>query len=366
MNKESLKFAGTYVSICIGSGFATGQEIMQFFSSHGLISIFSNLLCMVFMCYCGCSLFEIGKTKNLKENNDVFVYLCGKNLGNFMKFCMPMFFFLSFVVMISGAGASINEYYGINKQIGSLIIALISLISVVLGMDKIINILGNVGPLIAFFSISIGVFTVFRNFENLHIINEALNNINVNKACKNWYLSSIIYTGLNLVLSTPFLVGVGKSAKHKKSCVYGGIIGGMFFMISALILNLAIMSDIKNIYTKEIPTLFMAQNISSFVGLIFSVVLILGIYTTSTPLLFSICISFCDEKTNKFNFIAVLATFLSLIFSKISFSTLVKFIYPISGLLGIIILSGIIIKNVETKLKIILSQSRKKQKISVK
>ena len=31
--KEILQLAGTYISVCIGSGFATGQEIMQIFLS---------------------------------------------------------------------------------------------------------------------------------------------------------------------------------------------------------------------------------------------------------------------------------------------------------------------------------------------
>ena len=34
-----MKFAGAYIAFLIGSGFATGQEIMQFFSSNGLPSI---------------------------------------------------------------------------------------------------------------------------------------------------------------------------------------------------------------------------------------------------------------------------------------------------------------------------------------
>lgn len=347
MNKESLKFAGTYISICIGSGFATGQEILQFFSSHGSVSILSNIFCMILMCYCGVSLFSIGKNENFRENNDIFTYLCGDYLGKFMKLCMPILFFLSFIVMISGAGASISQYYGIQKEIGSLIIALLSLISVVLGMNKIINILGNIGPLISIFSIGIGLITIFKNYENLFIINENLQVIKLNKAGVNWYLGSIMYTGLNLVLVAPFLVGVGKSANNKKSCIYGGIIGGALFMVSAMILNLAIMSDIKNIYIKEIPTLFMAKEISNIVGIIFSVILILGIYTTATPLLWSICSSFSVEKTKKFNIIATIFTFFSLIFSRLSFSILVNMIYPISGILGVIILSGLIIRGIE-------------------
>ena len=75
--KEIFKFAGTYLSVCIGSGFATGQEIMQFFSAHGMISILSSIICMVIMSYCGASLLEIGKTQKLKSSNEIFTYLCG-------------------------------------------------------------------------------------------------------------------------------------------------------------------------------------------------------------------------------------------------------------------------------------------------
>ena len=73
--KEILTLAGTYISVCIGSGFATGQEIMQFFSAHGMISILSNTICMGIMAYCGASLLEIGNQKNLKSSNDIFEYL---------------------------------------------------------------------------------------------------------------------------------------------------------------------------------------------------------------------------------------------------------------------------------------------------
>ena len=120
--KEILTLAGTYISVCIGSGFATGQEIMQFFSAHGMISILSNTICMGIMAYCGASLLEIGNKKNLKSSNDIFEYLCGKHIGYLFKRFMPIFFFCSFVIMLSGAGASINQYYGISKNLGSLIL----------------------------------------------------------------------------------------------------------------------------------------------------------------------------------------------------------------------------------------------------
>ena len=153
--KEILTLAGTYISVCIGSGFATGQEIMQFFSAHGMISILSNTICMGIMAYCGASLLEIGNKKNLKSSNDIFEYLCGKHIGYLFKRFMPIFFFCSFVIMLSGAGASINQYYGISKNLGSLILAIITLCSVLLGINKVISILGNIGPIIAVISIGL-------------------------------------------------------------------------------------------------------------------------------------------------------------------------------------------------------------------
>jgi len=345
--KEIMKFAGTYISVCIGSGFATGQEIMQFFSAHGMISILSNMICMIILAYCGASLLEIGKTARLKSSNDIFTYLCGNCVGGFFKIFMPIFFFCSFIVMISGAGASINQYYGINKNIGSVILAILALISVLLGMNKVIDILGNIGPMIVIISVGVGIVTISRNYETLLYTNQIISNLNVTKAIDSWWMTSVIYSGLNLIIATTFLVGVGSTAKNRKTCIWGGVLGGVIFMIAAMALNLGIMSDIQNIYIKEIPTLYMADKIGPIIGMMFSIMLIAGIYTTAVPLLWSVCTSFSEEKSSKFTIIAIVCTILGIIGGRLPFTMLVKFIYPVSGLFGVIIIGAIFIKRIK-------------------
>ncbi|MDK2564858.1 hypothetical protein QOZ84_15085 [Romboutsia sedimentorum] len=345
--KEIMKFAGTYISVCIGSGFATGQEIMQFFSAHGMISILSNMICMIILAYCGANLLEIGKTARLKSSSDIFTYLCGNWVGGFFKVFMPVFFFCSFVVMISGAGASMNQYYGMNKNIGSFILAILALISVLLGMNKVIDILGNIGPMIVIISVGVGIVTIARNYETFCCTNEIISTLNVTKSVDNWWMSSIIYSGLNLIIATPFLVGVGSTAKNKRNCIWGGVIGGIAFAIAAIALNLGIMSDIQNVYIKEIPTLYMADKIGPIVGIMFSIILIAGIYTTAVPLLWSVCSSFAQEKSKKFIIIATICTVLGFIGGRLPFAMLVKFIYPLSGLFGVIIIVAIFIRRLK-------------------
>jgi uncharacterized membrane protein YkvI len=47
MNKKSvstLKVAATYIGTVVGAGFATGQELLQFFSKFGSICYLVNLV----------------------------------------------------------------------------------------------------------------------------------------------------------------------------------------------------------------------------------------------------------------------------------------------------------------------------------
>lgn len=348
--KETSKFAGTYISVCIGSGFATGQEIMQFFSAHGIgKSIVSALVCMVLLSYCGGKLLEIGNSVRFKSSNDIFTYLWGKSIGDIFKIFMPIFFLCSFIVMVAGAGASINQYYGLDKNVGSIIMIILCLLSVLLGITKVIDILGNIGPIIIAVTLCIGIITILRNFDSLMYANSAVGTLNITRAVSNWHLTGLVYSGLNIIIVTPFLVGVGETAKNKKNCMRGGIIGGITFMLACLVLNLGILSDIENICINEIPTLYMADKVGPIVGIMFSFILIAGIYTTAVPLLWSVCNSFSKEGTIKFKLIAIFCSIVALIGGKISFSALINFIYPISGALGVIIIMGIFVKTINIK-----------------
>ncbi len=236
-------------------------------------------------------------------------------------------------------------------------------------MNKVIDILGNIGPMIVIISVGVGIVTISRNYEtflsanqiisNLNVTkavsnyetflsaNQIISNLNVTKAVDSWWMTSVIYSGLNLIIATTFLVGVGSTAKNRKTCIWGGVLGGAIFMIAAMALNLGIMSDIENIYIKEIPTLYMAEKIGPITGMMFSIMLIAGIYTTAVPLLWSVCTSFSEEKSSKFTIIAIVCTILGIIAGRLPFAMLVKFIYPVSGLFGVIIIGAIFIKRIK-------------------
>lgn len=336
--------AGAIVSVCIGSGFATGQELLQFFTAYGYKGLFAGLICMIIMCYCCSTLLMLGKSGKVKDSNDIFIYLFGEYIGSVFKIIIPLFCLCSFVVMISGAGATLTQYYGINKYIGQVLLALLSLISVMMGMDKVLAILGKIGPMIICVVITVSIITIFKNYQNLNNVSQVLSQIHINKAVNNWCMSGIIYSGLNIIFATQFLVGAGSSLKYSSSCKLGGIIGGVAFISAAMFINIAFLSDIESIYRLEIPTLYLARNVSVIVANIFTIILVAEIYTTAAPLLWNFCSSFAKEKTPKFNMIAVLCTALGIVGGSLPFAQLVSIMYPISGVVGVFIILGLVFR----------------------
>ena len=72
-----IKFAGTFIAFLIGSGFATGQEILQYFTSYGLNGVLTGLLMLVLFIYVGASFISAGFSEDFKKGSDIFGYYCG-------------------------------------------------------------------------------------------------------------------------------------------------------------------------------------------------------------------------------------------------------------------------------------------------
>ena len=344
--KEVLKFAGTYISVILGSGFATGQEILQFFSVHGLMSMGACVVCMVLLSFCGASLLDVGHSVKFKSNSDVFVHYCGKYIGTFFKGFIIIFMFSTFVVMISGTGATMNQYYGLNKYIGSFSMAVLAVVSVLMGLNKVIDILGSIGPVIVIVSITIGAITLFNNFEALSQVDNIVSNLEMTSAADHWLVSGALYASFNITLAAPFLVGVGSTASNKKNCLYGGILGGCAFIVAAAILNLGLLSDIQNLYNAEVPTLLLAENIAPVFGIIFSIMLLGGIYSTATPLLWTVCSTFADEGTKKFKILVIVGAAIGFLGGRLPFAQLVNLVYPFSGAIGLMLIVAIFFKKI--------------------
>ena len=355
-SKNILKFAGAYVACAIGSGFATGQEIMQFFTAHGTLSILGSIITMVLFSLLGGTIMKHARELELKVPGHIVKYYFGDTLGKIFEILFQVFLYAIFVIMIAGAGATLAEYYGIHPLVGRVCMAIVAFLSVILGLTKLTDILGSMGTVIVVFAVAVGLISFLMNMDGFSNANAVLSEIEMTKPNGGALFSSILYPGFNIVAVLVFSAGIGSSANNKKEAFYGGVLGGIFFGLAILCMNLGLLSQIGIVYNKEVPSLILADQLGHVIGVVFSVILICGIYTTAVPMLWGVTSQFAKEKTKKFTLVALILTIIAFILGMTDFSKLVNTVYPFSGYMGILLMVLILYR--------VLSNKRKEKKLS--
>lgn len=349
--KNSMKFAGAFLAYLIGSGFGTGQEIVQFFTSYGIYGIGGIIISMVLFVLIGSILMGYGYDHRRSSNLNALKYFTGEIFGSFLTYFVPIYLFLVVVIMISGAGATINQYFGIPHLVGTLIMAGLIFITNYFGLQKIVDIVSFLGHVIIVFTLFISLAAIMKRSEVLFMIPrlgevEGLSMVTPGRG--SWWLAGILYVSYNIILAIPFITELGKGAKTKKEASLGAIIGGVTLMVTALILNLALLSHIDEIKYLTIPNLYLSGLISPTASFIFSLVLIGAIFTTASPMMWVTAQHFGGrEGSLRHRISLVVLTILALGAGQLPFEELVGSIYPYTGYFGIVVLILIIYRTVK-------------------
>lgn len=342
---QVIAIGGAFMWFVIGSSFASGQECMQYFSGHGVWgSIGAGIIAVILYAWFCVVIIEDGRNLKLAQTNKMFEFYLGKYLGKFCEWFTPVMLFLVYALMISAAGSTFEEYYGFNGNIGRIIMIAASLTTVLLGLKNLVKIVGYISPFILTGTIIIGILAIVKNPQGIKEADQVLNTIEVHSNFSNWIISGLLYAAYTVTGVVPYLAGIGSTtATSKKNAVVGGLFGSIAFLIAVMILNFGLLANIDSVYNLEIPSLFVAAQVSPVFGKIFAVMLILGIYTTAVPMMFTACNKVSEnEKSTKYRIAAIVTAVAGFFGGQLSFSTMVGIIYPISGYVGLIIFAGMI------------------------
>ncbi len=345
------KFAGAFVAFLIGSGFATGQEILQYFTSYGYAGLLTALAVLVLFVYAGGSFITVGYREKLSQGSEIFTYYCGKYIGKFYDYFTVLFVFMSYVVMIAGAGATLNQQYGLPVWVGGVLMMCLAGGTVLMGLGKIVDVIGRIGPLIVLIAVGVGLFSIVRNpagiAEGAQLI--ANNEVEIMQAGSNWFMSACSYVGFCMLWLAAFLAALGNTAHSAKEACIGTTLGAIGFALGCVVMMLGLLANVADVAGTQIPALVLALYIHPAFAVVFSIIIFAGIFTTAVPLLWQTSSRFTAEGTPKFVKatigIAVLGCFIGLV---LPFDQLVNVIYVINGYVGILLLAFIVVKQVRT------------------
>jgi len=340
-----LKVAFLYMATIIGAGFASGQEIIQFFSMYYTGGFFGVILAGVLFSMVGYVVLNKVYTERIRNYDEFLFPMMGYFLGRVMEFIVMLFMACIMSVMVAGLGNVLMELTGIAFRYCVAISAMACLLAIMTNIKGIVTLSSFMSPFLVVGIIFVGCYilvtkdtSVFNLFEKANIVTD------------NWVFSSILYVSYNTILSTVMLTGVLPYLKSKRVSTWSGIIGGGMLCVTALILNSALYFFYPYSITTEIPVLSIIQNNSQLLAKIYCVVLILAMFTSAITS--GYCLTERIKTKMKLNYRVVAAILCALVIpmSSLGFSSLISTLYPVFGYLGLFLLFVILFQFIKSKL----------------
>lgn len=339
--KKSIQIAGAFIGLIVGAGFASGQEILQFFTSFGWPGIMGTFAATALFVFLGMNITQLGSRLQTTSHKEVIYHICGRYLGMAVDVVITFFLFGVTVVMMAGAGAIFEQQFGIPSMIGSIIMALLTIVTVCLNIQKVISLIGLVTPFLLVLVVIIAGYSFMTMDFSFSELQKLANQQTA--AASNWGLGALLYVSYNIAAGAAMLAVMGGTVKDEKTAGLGGVLGGIGLGVLILLINLGMLVKLDTITGADMPMLFLANEISPVFGVLMSIVLLGMVYNTAVGMLYAFSARIVKAEHPKFK--AFVALFGAAAFgaSFVGFIKLVGTVYPLMGYLGFILIAAIII-----------------------
>lgn len=333
------KISCIFIGTVIGAGFASGQEILQFFGVFGYRGILGIVLATILFAVLSAIVLSRVYTYKLKSYDELINPIFGKLVGNVIEIIVTTFLFVGYCVMLSGSGAVFNEQFGLSYDIGIYIMALAAMITFLFNVKGLSVANSIIVPLLLIGIIITSCSVIMKDgliLSNLHGTKVATTG--------NWFTSSILYVSYNSIPVIVILTTLRPILKDKKSSIKGGIVGGLLLGLIASLILISLLILYTDISTLNIPMLKVAERIGPLGRISYSVILLLAMFTTAIANGFGFIkrVSSYSSSNINYYFTIIIFSILTIPLAKLGFATLVKKIYPLFGYLGLLMFLGII------------------------
>jgi uncharacterized membrane protein YkvI len=347
---------GALIALLVGSGFTTGQEIMQYFVAYGYRGVASVALMLLLFIYVNFSFVSAGYEQQFSEPKSIYQYYCGKLLGSFFDYFSVVFLFMSFWVMIAGAGAALHQQFGWPNWIGGVAMGSLALVTLLLGFKRLVDIIGLIGPLLSVLAIVIGIVSYAMAPDGLQNYAEQLEPLvtdrTVLQASSNWFIACASYVGFCMMWLAAFMTNLGKSASSRKEARWGATLGAVMFSLAVLAMMLGLAAHLDDVAGTQIPTLALIAKLHPTLALGFALIVFVAIFTTAALLLWAPVKRFAPDENSRRHriLLVVLAVIGTLVGLTIPFDRLINIVYVINGYVGFALLFLMLAKDIRTRL----------------
>ncbi|WP_312096927.1 hypothetical protein [Niallia sp.] len=332
----AIQLAAVYVGTVVGAGFATGREIVVFFSQYGFIGLLGILLSGFIFAYFGAKLMRISVKIKATSYQEVTIYLFGNIIGTIINFLLLLMLIGVCAVMFSGAGAVFEEQLGLNKSVGVIFTIVLSLLVMMVGTKGLFAVNTFVVPIMISFSfilffLSVSLPGFFGEIFQMETVT--------------WktITSPFSYTALNLALAIAVLVPAASEIGDEEAVKWGGILGGIALMMILISSHFSLIM-LADVYQYSIPMATIMKNLAPQLSWVYILVIYGEIFSSVIGNIYGL-----ERQLRSFVPLPSMVIiggiiFVSYFISYVQYGTLLSFLYPIFGYISLVFLLFLWIK----------------------
>ena len=341
---QVIKYAGAVAAYMMGPGFSTGQEILQFFTVYGYWS-FGGLAITLFLISTLSIIIAKAADQHRDEPNYIhYTFFTNEKIGVLLHWFGTIMVVLVYIVMVSGAGTTIEITFGVPYWAGCAIISGLSLGTYLLGVNRLVNIIGCIGPVAVCIIIAVAIFAMAQFGGNLAQVPDLIPTLTTPSATDHWWLSGILYISCCYFFPSLLITELVRSAPNPKEAILGCCLGGVAFVCGMFAINLGLLTTLAAVDGMAVPSLTMTQQISPFLSSIFSILLLFLAYGSASSMMWTSVRKLAPLSCGHDKLLAIAIAIASLSSGLLPFEQLVNILYPYMGWIGLIFVIGVYLK----------------------
>ena len=345
---RSIQIGAAYVGAVVGAGFASGQEMVQFFLVFGSKGIWGLALAGFLFTMFGMAVLFLVERCGMETYQDMISFLFGRKIGLMVDAWVTLFLLTGLCIMLAGGAAIFREHlhlpwlWGLGFTAGGIAISLLGQRQGVLWINTLLIPLLITGVLaVAFTAVLYGETAITPGLKPPIASSMLVGN--------NWLVAAILYVSYNMVIGLVMLSSLGK--KGIEGNILGGALGGLFLGIVALTMGIGLLRFSNTAFQYEIPMLYIAGKLHPLFKYFYILVLWFALLTTGIANAYGLVKRTVELTGWDGRLVGITLLIAALPFAQIGFSNLVAHAYPFFGYAGLPILAALIVRTVAEAFK---------------
>lgn len=327
-----LTAAATYVGTVVGAGFASGQEVLQFFGLLGAWGLPAIAVAAGGFLFFGDAIMDAGRELQAKSHLPVFRAVSGR-LSPFLDLVTTFFLFGALSAMVAGAGSVLHQEFSVPWLAGAGFMAVIAIATVSSGLRGVIAAVSAIVPFLM-----AGVLAVSLAILRTEGLSLSSPPPGFTAAVRPWPLAGVTYVSYNIIMSVPILSSLGGAMRSRKEAGWSALLGAACLGLSLVLVYLALVSAFPQVLTWEIPMAHLASAIHGLGRPFYTSIFLAEVYTTAVADLYGLAARVSSPGSTSFKTAAALSGALSIWAASAGFSNLVRVVYPAIGWAGLVLL----------------------------